>query len=129
MSSCACKMEFFLSLPTVYVVQNKNEPDKLKSALCQIVPHAFGDHSHCESWYGYLCNPETYRHKSLPHGKDLFGKELQEDLYNILSMSLMLKKLHLLLQRKICFQFLLTTLYIHHNKILITIFIHFTNKL
>jgi hypothetical protein len=68
------------------VVQNKNEPDKLKSALCQIVPHAFGDHSHCESWCGYLCNPDTYRHKSLPHGKDLCGKELQEDLNNILSV-------------------------------------------
>ena len=34
--------------------------------MCQIVLHAFGDHSHCESWCGYLCNPETYRHKSLP---------------------------------------------------------------
>lgn len=68
------------------VIQNKNKPEKLKSALCQIVPHAFGDHSHCESWCGYISNPETYRHKSLPHGKDLSGKELQEDLNNILSV-------------------------------------------
>lgn len=68
------------------VIQNKNQPEKLKSALCQIVPHAFGDHSNCDSWCGYLSNPETYKHKSLPHGKDLCGKDLQEDLNNILSV-------------------------------------------
>lgn len=41
------------------VIQNKNQPENLKSPLSQTVPHAFGGHSHCESWCGYISNPES----------------------------------------------------------------------
>jgi len=41
------KMRQFIQKCLSYaVVQNRNKPDKLKSALRQIVLHAFGDHSH-----------------------------------------------------------------------------------
>ena len=68
------------------VVQNKNQPEQLRKALAQIVPHSFGDHSGCHSWCGFISNPDTYQHKSLPHGKDLCGEDLREDLKNIMAV-------------------------------------------
>ena len=46
-----------------------------------IVPHAFGDHGTCFiSWCKYLKDPVSYRHSTLPHGKDLEGEDLKKDL-------------------------------------------------
>ncbi|CAB3997189.1 Hypothetical predicted protein, partial [Paramuricea clavata] len=56
------------------VAQNKGNPSQLKKSLSQIVPHAFGDHTLCDSsWYRFIENPATYTHNDLPHGKDLHG--------------------------------------------------------
>ena len=78
-------MQFIKKCFSYAVVQNKNQPEQLREALAQIVPHSFGDHSGCDSWCGFINNPEipdTYQHKSLPHGKDLCG----EDLKNIMAV-------------------------------------------
>ena len=46
-----------------------------------IVPHAFGDHDTWSiSWCKYLKDPVSYRHSTLPHGKDLEGEHLKKDL-------------------------------------------------
>ena len=63
------------------VTQNKNDPTGVKNGLRAIVPHAFGDHGTCSiSWCKYLKDPVSYRHSTLPHGKDLEGEDLKKDL-------------------------------------------------
>ena len=43
--------------------------------------HAFGDHQHCDQrMCTYLEDPSTYKHKSLPFGKDLTDASLQTEL-------------------------------------------------
>ena len=59
----------------------------LKTSLKSIVPHAFGHHEYCSSsWCGYLNNPSTYTHNSLPHRKDLLRQELQSDLKEVVDI-------------------------------------------
>ena len=53
------------------ITQNAGNPDGLRSALSAIVPHMYGQHDSCGDWCSYKKNPRTYRHKSLPYGKDL----------------------------------------------------------
>ncbi|KAL9958595.1 hypothetical protein ACROYT_G035629 [Oculina patagonica] len=73
--------------------QNKDNPDGVRKSLKAIVPHAFGDHSHCtEKWCGHLKDPSGYKHSSLPHGRDLQGEKLQKDLEDIIEA---LQKIHL----------------------------------
>ncbi|XP_053391808.1 uncharacterized protein LOC128554565 [Mercenaria mercenaria] len=62
------------------VAQNKGNAKGLERSLQQIVPHIFGEHTDCENWCGYLNNPDTHKHKSLPYGRDLSGDELRKDL-------------------------------------------------
>ena len=63
------------------VAQNKGNPSQLKKSLSQIVPHAFGDHTLCDSsWCRFIENPATYTHNDLPHGKDLHGEQLKKVL-------------------------------------------------
>ncbi|XP_078344011.1 uncharacterized protein LOC144629653 [Oculina patagonica] len=68
--------------------QNKDNPDGVRKSLKAIVPHAFGDHSHCtEKWCGHLKDPSGYKHSSLPHGRDLQGEKLQKDLEDIIELA------------------------------------------
>ena len=46
--------------------QNKDDEEGVQNGLKSIVPHAYGDHS---SW--------SYKHRGLPHGKDLTEKSLR----------------------------------------------------
>ena len=66
------------------LTQNKGDAEGIRQG-CRVIPkHAFGDHSLCgESWCKYLQNPETYKHQSLPHGKDLEGDDLKSDLEHV----------------------------------------------
>ena len=51
-----------------------------------IIPHAFGRHNNCNaSWCGYQKDPDNYRHKDLPHGKNLHGPQLRTALENLFS--------------------------------------------
>ena len=53
----------------------------MSKALAAIIPHCFGNHQHCaSSWCGYISSSNSYKHKSLPYGKDLSGDELKDDL-------------------------------------------------
>lgn len=38
------------------------------------------------SWCGILQDPNTYKHKSLPHGKDLQDEHLQKDLSTVVEI-------------------------------------------
>ena len=68
------------------IAQNKGNVEECRSALQQIVPHAFGDHEKCsKTWCGYIRNSDTYKHSSLPYGKDLSGKTFQQDLEAVFS--------------------------------------------
>ena len=66
------------------IAQNKGNPEEIKKAIECIVPHAFGDHTKCNiSWCGYKSDLINYKHKTLPHGKDLFGESLKKALNNL----------------------------------------------
>ena len=66
--------------------------------LLLLLLHAFGDHTECKtSWCGYKRDLNNYKHKSLPHGKDLFGESLKMHLIIYLVTTvrrLWLPKLH-----------------------------------
>lgn len=67
--------------------QKKDNPEGVKKSLRAIVPHAFGDHNHCsETWCGYLKDPSNYTHSSLPHGRDLQGESLTQDMEGIMEV-------------------------------------------
>ena len=60
---------------------NKNDTNGLRKALLSVIPHACGDHSTCsETWCGYLKDPATYKHASLPYGKDLTCEETRRSI-------------------------------------------------
>ena len=65
--------------------QYKGKPEEIRMAIQSIIPHAFGKHESCGSWCGFLPDPDTYKHKSLPKGLDLKGEALREDLTGIFS--------------------------------------------
>ena len=69
-----------------YALQNnRGDAEGLKSTLLAILPHAFGDHTHCcETWCGYLKSPATYRHRGLPHGNDLHCAETRRTIAELL---------------------------------------------
>ena len=73
-----------------------------------IVPHAFGDHQECQehklNWCDHAKNPEEYRHKDLPNGKDLQGENLRTvltDLFKVYASDLVVNKLVAMLLRKL----------------------------
>ena len=70
--------------------QNKGNIQGLQKNLRAIVAHAFGKHDNCRtasaSWCGFLQDPHTYKHKSLPHGKDLQDENLQKDLSTVVEI-------------------------------------------
>ena len=66
------------------ITQNKGNSKEIQATIRCIIPHAFGDHSNCAtSWCGYTEDPDTYKHKDLPYGKDLHGDKLRSALENI----------------------------------------------
>ena len=64
--------------------QNKGDEEGVRYGLKSIVPHAYGDHSSCGNCCGYLKNPASYKHRGLPHGKDLTDKNLRQSLEKII---------------------------------------------
>lgn len=80
-------IQYFTKSFSYALQQNKNNEAGLKTSLQSIVPHAFGNHSLCNvSWCGYLTSPSTYKHKSLPYGKDLDNPDLREALESIIEI-------------------------------------------
>ena len=81
-------IEYFVKCFGYALAQNLNNAEGLKTSFQAIVPHAFGQHSeHCSiTWCGFLKNPSSYRHGSLPHGKDLKGEELQNELEKVMKL-------------------------------------------
>ena len=68
------------------IAQNKGNPKGLQCAIRCIVPHAFGEHEHCDiTWCRFKQDPVSYKHHDLPHGKDLFGVNLRNSLENLLN--------------------------------------------
>ena len=62
------------------IKQHKNDLVFTKASAQNIVPHCFGDREKCnEKW----CSGKfeaSYKHKSLPYGRDLCGEKLKKDL-------------------------------------------------
>ena len=67
--------------------QNKDNEEGVRNGLKSIVPHAYSDHSSCANWCGYLKNPASYKHRGLPHGKDLTDKSLRQSLEKTIEVS------------------------------------------
>ena len=61
------------------VAQNKGDSASLKMALNAIVPHMYGEHDICRAWCRFAKeNPSVYRHKDLPHHKDLMDPDMKD---------------------------------------------------
>ena len=67
--------------------QNKDNEEGVRNGLKSIVPHAYGDHSSCGNWCGYFKNPASFKHRGLPHGKDLTDKSLRQSLEKTIEVS------------------------------------------
>ena len=79
-------VDYFAKCFSYALVQNRNDPEGLKQSLQAIVPHAFGKHQNCSvTWCGFLKNPLSYHHASLPHGNDLRGDKMQEELEKVIA--------------------------------------------
>ena len=50
--------------------QNYGKLDDITAGLKAVVEHIFGNHIHCQSWCGFLKDPDKYKHGNLPYGKD-----------------------------------------------------------
>lgn len=86
-SSSGQVIEYFQRCFTYALKQNKNDPDGIKTSLRAIIPHSFGDHSCCcISWCGYLKDPTSYKHSTLPYGKDLEGQDLKLCLQQVMEI-------------------------------------------
>ncbi|XP_068724241.1 uncharacterized protein [Montipora capricornis] len=78
--------------------KNKDNEEGVRNGLKSIVPHAYSDHSSCANWCGYLKNPASYKHRGLPHGKDLTDKSLRQSLEKTVEVyASNAKKLHVAL--------------------------------
>ena len=77
-------IDYFQKCFSYCLNQNKGDPEKMRTSLIALVPHAFGDHKKCEenklNWCKWLQNPDTFSHNDLPNGKDLKGENLKENL-------------------------------------------------
>lgn len=74
-------INYFKKCFSYAVQQNRGSPASLQKNLEAIVPHAFGEHVKCDAhWCGFLKAPNLYKHKSLPHGKDLHDEGLRKSL-------------------------------------------------
>ena len=83
-STLSQKVINYLGKCFTYCIAQNRDADSLKKGLKCIVPHAFGAHENCnESWCGFKKEPLTYRHKDLPHHKDLHGEELKSALTSL----------------------------------------------
>ena len=63
--------------------QNSGNPDKIAIGLKAIVEHMYGNHSYCQEWCRFLKDPEKYRHRNLPYGKDLTDESLRTALSSV----------------------------------------------
>lgn len=83
-STLSQKVINYLGKCFTYSVAQNRDKASLKSAIKNIVPHAFGDHHGCcSSWCGYKKDPLTYKHRDLPYNKDLMGNELKKALTSL----------------------------------------------
>ena len=63
--------------------QNSGNPDKIAIGLKAVIEHMYGNHSYCQEWCHFLKDPEKYRHRNLPYGKDLTDESLHTALSNV----------------------------------------------
>ncbi|CAC5412427.1 unnamed protein product [Mytilus coruscus] len=62
------------------IAQGKGQPKKIEENLNALSKHPFGDHSSCSTdWCRFIADP-SIKYKSLPYGKPLQDKALQESL-------------------------------------------------
>lgn len=84
-STLSQKVINYLAKCFSYCIAQNKDVESLQKALKCIVPHAFGDHKNCkETWCGFKKEPLTYKHKDLPHHKDLQGEQLKSALTSLL---------------------------------------------
>ena len=62
--------------------QNKGNPDGVRNAILNIVPHVYGEHGQCGDWCKFQKDPSA-KYKSLPRGLALEGDSLRQALNNV----------------------------------------------
>ena len=64
----------------IYAVKQSDSVEEISDAITNIVNHVYGNHTNCKKWCNFSEDPENYKHKSLPRGKDLKGEDLRKAL-------------------------------------------------
>ena len=64
----------------IYAVKQNDSVEEISDAISNIVNHVYGNHTNCKKWCNFSEDPESYKHKSLPRGKDLKGEGLRKAL-------------------------------------------------
>ena len=75
--------EYFSKVSTISIKKNQGDELKVKAALENIIPHAFGEHENC----GSLCTLEddgTHKYKYFKDGKCLTDLNLRERIEKII---------------------------------------------
>ena len=79
-------IDYLVKCFSIAVHQSKGNAKEIQASLMAIVPHSFGNHESCSNkWCGFLQDPVTYKHRHLPHGKDLHGESLYAALVELFS--------------------------------------------
>ena len=74
-----------------YALKQNKGNEGVRNGVKSIVQHAYNDHASCANWCGYLKNPASYKHRGLPHGKDLTDKSLRQSLEKTIEVSTVYK--------------------------------------
>ena len=72
--SCSYLQNYF----SYVIKEHKNDPVLKKASIQNVVSHCFGDHEKCDEKRCSGKFDASYKHKSLPYGRDLCGEETKK---------------------------------------------------
>lgn len=78
-------IQYFGKCFSFALTQNRNDAQKVKKALLNIVPHAYGEHGECEEWCQHRNTEGNKPYRSLPHGEPLSDPDQRVSLTQIFS--------------------------------------------
>lgn len=78
-------IEYFSKCCSFALTQNRNDPQKVKESLLNIVPHAYGEHEGCGEWCRHRNREEQIPHLRLPNQEPLSDPDERVALTQIFS--------------------------------------------
>lgn len=76
-------IKYFATCFSIAVKTNKNNSNKIRESLQQILPHSYGNHENCTDWCEFTKQGSNYKHKYLPNQKPLKDDEFKKPLTDL----------------------------------------------